>query len=350
MGIFLFERDNKDSHNIRHKIVIIEALIFILPFLCLLYIIYHGNYNFESSHAVVFVGMIIFVLAGMIILRQILSKISDIALSFKKADVGNAVAVDIHKDVTELHEISTSLNTLLQKLEHVTAELAQKSFELSTINNLTEIIRDNLSIDDQMSILLEKCVTITRAKIGSVFIVEPEIRQNKMAVLKSTPLSMSQLYRFRVCAAVGHGETLKKGSLIDIENSVAKAVLLGKSPLVVRDISEDLRTLKTNDPKYGAPSFLSIPIIIENSVSLIVNLSCKENGQLFDNNDEQVISIILRDVGFAITNTTLQTRIKEQLEKIKRHDIELEREIEKRKRIERVMKNIEGNDTPSVAL
>jgi GAF domain-containing protein len=284
-----------------------------------------------------FMGIAVFILAGMIILRQILGRVSIIAMSLKKAESGKAVPIDIQKDVVELQEISVSLNNLLQKLEQVTGELAQKTFELSAIKDLTEIIKDNLSIDDQMSLLLEKCMAVPGAQIGSVFMVEPETRHKYMAAAKSTPMPVSELYRFRVCAAMGHGEELKKGSLINIENSVVKAVLLERGPLLIRDISEDPRTLKTNDPKYGPPSFLSMPIIMGDSVTAIINLAYKGKAQLFNDNDVQVLSIILRDVGFALENAMQQSRIKEQLEKIKRHDIELEREIEKRNRIERTL-------------
>ena len=335
MAAFPFKRRSTETHSMRDKIVIIEALIFALPFSILLYIIYQDNHHFDSSQVIMFMGIAISILAGMIILRQILDRVSIIAMSLKKAESGDAVPIDIQKDVVELHEISVSLNNLLQKLEQVTGELAQKSFELSTIQDLTEIIKGNLSIDDQMSLLLEKCMAVTGAQIGSVFMVEPETRLTYLRT--STPIRISELYRFRVSAAMGHREELKKGSLINIENSVVKAVLLDRAPLLIQDISKDPRTLKTNDPKYGPPSFLSMPIIIGDAVSAILNLAYKGKGQLFDGNDEQVLSIILRDTGFALENAILQSRIKEQLERIKGHDIELEREVEKRKRTERAL-------------
>ena len=337
MAAFPFKRRSIETHSMRDKIVIIESLIFVLPFLIFLYIIYQGNYHFDLSQVIMFMGIAIFILAGMVILRQILGRVSIIAMSLKKAESGNAIPIDIEKDIVELQEISVSLNNLLQKLEQGTGELSQKSFELSAIKDLTGIIKGNLSIDDQMSVLLEKCMAVTGAQIGSVFMVEPETRQKYLAAAKSTPMRVSELYRFRVCAAMGHGEELKKGSLINIENSVVKAVLLERGPLLIQDISKDPRTLKTNDPRYGPPSFLSMPIIMGDAVSAILNLAYKGKGQLFNDNDEQVLSIILRDIDFALENAMLQSKIKEQLEKIKRHDIELEREIEKRKRTERTL-------------
>ena len=106
MAAFPFKRRNIETHSMRDKIVIIEALIFALPFSILLYIIYHDNHHFDSSQVIMFMGIAISILAGMIILRQILDRVSIIAMSLKKAESGDAVPIDIQKDVVELHEPS----------------------------------------------------------------------------------------------------------------------------------------------------------------------------------------------------------------------------------------------------
>jgi two-component system cell cycle sensor histidine kinase/response regulator CckA len=188
-----------------------------------------------------------------------------------------------------------------------------------------------------MNLILEKSMAITGARIGSVFIVEPETRQKSLVVSKSAPMSVSALYRFRVAAAKGHDEELKKGSLINIDSSVVKAVLLERGPLLITDIEKDPRSLKTNDPKYGPPSFLSMPIIIGDDVSAILNLAYKEKCEPFDINDEQVLSVMLKDIGVALEIVMLQSRIMGQLAKIKGHNLKLEKEIEGRKRTERAL-------------
>ena len=336
MTFFPFRRKNTEKQSLRDRLFLIEMLIFALPLSVFLYILYEGNYRFGDSQVILFVIIVFLILAGMIVIRQILEKISFLAMSLKRAESGNALPVDMQKDIVELHEISASLNHLILKLERVKEELTQRSSELSAIRDLTEIIKVNLSIDDQMNLLLDKCMAVTGAQVGSVFIVEPETSQKYLAAQKSTPIPASELYRFRVCAARGHHEELTREPLINIDQSVVRATLLEKGPLLVRNISEDPRTLKENNPKYGAPSFLSMPIITGGTVSAILNLANKKEGQLFDENDERVIAIILRDIGFAIENTMLQSRIKDQLEKMKTCDFELERAIEKQKRAERI--------------
>lgn len=81
-----------------------------------------------------------------------------------------------------------------------------------------------------------------------------------------------------------------------------------------------------------------MPVLVEGAVSAIVNLSNKGNKALFDDDDVEVLSILLRDMGFALENAILQTRNKEQLERIKRHNLEMEKELEKRRHIENMMK------------
>ena len=83
MAVFPFKLKRSGTNNMREKIVIIEALIFALPLLLILYIIYRGHYHFDLLQVVMFMGIAIFILAGMIILRQILVEVSVIAMSLK---------------------------------------------------------------------------------------------------------------------------------------------------------------------------------------------------------------------------------------------------------------------------
>ncbi len=83
---------------------------------------------------------------------------------------------------------------------------------------------------------------------------------------------------------------------------------------------------------------MSMPVLVEGAVSAIVNLFNKGNKALFDDDDVEDLSILLRDMGFALENAILQTRNKEQLERIKRHNLEMEKELEKRRHIENMMK------------
>jgi two-component system cell cycle sensor histidine kinase/response regulator CckA len=305
-----------EARKIRDKLVIVEALIFLLPFLVLSYIFYHGNFSFEMSQIVMFSVVLILILAGMIIIRQIFDKISLVAASMSKAASGNAVPMDITKDVLELHDISISFNHLIRKIEETSEELSQRAFELLTIRKLTDMAGKSLNTDELLDLLMEKSLAVTGAQIGSVLKSEPESN------------------RFRVAAVRGH-EELEKGSYVRMDDYAAWHILLEGKTLLVEDIEKDPRTLKVNHPRYGAPSFLSMPIITENAVSAVLNIAHKKTGKPFNDHDEYVLSIMHGEIGFALENAALHLKVQEQLKKIKEDNAQLEKEVEERRRTER---------------
>lgn len=314
---FFFKGNKSNSNTISYKLIILESLLFLLPFLVLSYIFYQIHIGF--SHLLLFSFILLLVLAGLVMLRQFFDRISNVAMFLKKAESGAIATMEIKKDVSELHDISISFNNLVTKLEQTSGELSQRALELLAIKELIDIARKSLDIDDLMNILLEKSMKVTGATIGSVFMVDPSCQ------------------RFRVVAAKGHKDELKKDSYIDISDSLAKSCLSEAKTVLIQDIESDPRTHKTNDPNYGPPSFISMPIPVENKLAAVVNLAHKENGKLFDNNDEQVLSIMLGEMGFALENAILHKKVKEQLEEIKNHTIKLEKEFTDRKETEKAL-------------
>ncbi|MCX5855641.1 MAG: GAF domain-containing protein, partial [Deltaproteobacteria bacterium] len=236
-------------------------------------------------------------------------KISAVASVMKKFESGDLTSVDIKKDIAELHDISVSFNQLVQKLEQTTGELGKRALQLLTIKELSEIARKSLHMDDFLELLLDKAMTVTGTKIGSVFMVD---EANK---------------RFRVIASRGSESDVKKDQFINMDDSISKWVVDEKKPLLIEDIEKDPRTLKSNDPRYGPPSFLCMPIFAGDTISAVLNLAHKESGQLFDSYDEQALSIMLGEVSFALENAMLHFKVEEQLFEIKERNVTLEREI-----------------------
>ena len=73
----------------------------------------------------------------------------------------------------------------------------------------------------------------------------------------------------------------------------------------------------------------------------ILNLSFHKTGQPFSKNDEMVLSILFRNISAALENAILQSKVAAQMEKIKGHNLTLEKEIEGRIRIERALRESE---------
>jgi PAS domain S-box-containing protein len=313
--------------GLRHNLFIIESLVFVLPVCILYYIFYRNNFYLESSQMVIFALALALVLAGLIILRQIFDRFSTLAISIKLAKDGDMHFIDMQKDTAELHEMTVSFNNLIEKFGDTNRELQHRVFELFAIKELTEIVSKSLDIDDILNTLMEKAMAVSQAQVGSMYMVESEKK------------------RFRVLAVRGLETELKKNFYININESLAQRVVFDKKPLLVQDIATDSRTKKPNDPQYGPPSFLSMPVLVKNDLIAILNLSHKKTKQVFDSNDEHILSIMIGEIGFALENAQLHSQVVEQKKDLQKRTVELatikdrlQREIIERKQAEKALR------------
>ena len=71
-----------------------------------------------------------------------------------------------------------------------------------------------------------------------------------------------------------------------------------------------------------------------------MNLANKETGQIFDPNDNQILSIMLGEIGFALENAMLHSEVEQHLKDLQKRtrqltdaNAQLHKEIAKRKRM-----------------
>ena len=279
----------------------------------------------------IFALILLIILTGLMALRQIFDRFFTMTTLMKKAVNNNEYLVDIQKDTAELHEISLSFNNLMKKYEDTNNELQSRVFELFAIKEMTEVASKSLDMDELLNLLLGKAMTVTKARKGSVFMVE------------------SEKDCFRVIASRGLESGPENDSYINLNESFLRYVVREKSPLLVKDIETDQRTRKQNDPKYGPPSFLSMPIFVKGDLLSVLNLSHKETGEVFSANDQEILSIMINEMGFALENAQLHRKLEEHLQNLQESTIELSKannqlqeEITKRQHSELALKESEN--------
>lgn len=320
-----------EEHGLRYKLLIIEILIFILPFLTLSYVFYKKGVFLDLSQTVIFCLILLVILAGLILLRQIFDKVLNMSTLIRKAVNNNEYMLDIQQETNELHEITESFNGLMKKYEDSSNKLDRTVLELFAVKELIEVASKVLDIDALLSLLLEKALTVSRARIGSIFLLE------------------SEKNRFRIVASKGLESVSGANSYINVDESLAQYVVSEKAPLLVEDIENDNRTMKQNDPKYGSPSFLSMPVSIRENLVAVLNVSSKETGDLFNSNDQEILEILIGEIGFALENARLHMKVSEQLkdleersETLTKTNNQLQQEIVKRKRSEEDLQKAHG--------
>jgi methyl-accepting chemotaxis protein len=92
-----------------------------------------------------FVFTLFLVLMGMIILRQIFDEVIGIAKVLKRTEQGEKVVIDLNKTTSELHEISCSFNSLLEKREISNGLLEKQTERLNREINGRRLVEEELS-------------------------------------------------------------------------------------------------------------------------------------------------------------------------------------------------------------
>ncbi len=293
--------------GLRYKLLIIEALVFVLPFLMIFYFFYEQEILLDTTQMFVFGAILVLILGGLVILRQIFDKFYDVSRFMRSVvDTGTDVIPDsIQKSTDELQEITDSFNWLLAQFQNTNSQLEQRIFELFTIKELTEAASKVLDINELMRLLLDKAIGVSGAQTGSVFMVDADKD------------------KFRMVAAKGLDFQLQEELLINVKDSPARFVLQDRETILVDDIEKDERIGRPNDPRYASPSFLSMPLFIKEKLVAVLNLSSKETKQVFDRHDKETLSIMINEIGFALENARLHSEVEENLRQLQTHSDEL---------------------------
>ena len=312
MGISFFGTNSQGGEGLKKNLHIIESLIFVLPFLVVSYLFYEQNFLFRSNELVVVTLIFILVLGGFVFLRRIFDRIIVLANSIRQAESGEMIQDDVRDATLQLEDLSMSFSRIMERLEKTTENLDQKVLELMAIKELYEVARKSIDIEAILGITLEKAMSVTRSQIGSIVVFDNDADQ------------------YRISLSRGLGKKVSDSGYINLDDSFLKHVIAEKEAIIIRDIEHDPRTLKPNDPRYGAPSLMSMPIMIENRVAAILNLTNKVTGESFGEKDKQIVAIMLDEISFALENAHLHARIKEHLKEIQEQNMTLELMVEKR--------------------
>jgi PAS domain S-box-containing protein len=277
--------------GLKQKFILTGSLVLVLSVLSLLYIYFHFDEVLAPHHRIFLFLILIIILVGFIILLNIFNRLFSTAESLKEA----------------------------------AEQESRKSIEVNAMKDIADMAVQNKGFEELLNVFLDKALTVTNAEIGSSFIVDPASR------------------RLRLVGSRGI-EGMEKGTYINIDDSLIKHVVDEKKPLLVTDIESDPRIQKKNDPKYGSPSFLSVPVHMgqKGDVTAVFNLSHKKTGGSFDTNDENILSTMLVEIRLTLENALLQSQIGKYIEDMEEYNVKLEREITIRKQIETSIRESEA--------
>ena len=170
-----------EGKGLRYKLLVIEALVFVLPFLALFYLFYENKIFFNTSQLLILALILVLILSGLVILRRIFDMLYSVSSQFVGAVDSDTLVVDKKKDIDELNQISLSFHRLMDRLQATNKELKQRVFELLSIRELNEVARKSLDVEALMELLLQKALGVSGARTASVLMVEHDKQRFRVA-------------------------------------------------------------------------------------------------------------------------------------------------------------------------
>jgi K+-sensing histidine kinase KdpD len=198
------------------------------------------------------------------------------------------------------------------QIEQLRKDAQKRTDELNVLRELSDLTKDAMPTEDLLRLILDKAMEVVAVRNGSVFLVDPSEPEGLRLFAARPPMVFKndEAGRPRRCSFV-------------------KSVIESGKVLRIQDIESDPRTRKANDPRYGAPSFISMPVYKNKQVIAVMNLANKESGGIFTESDERILTIMLAEIGAGIETLSLHHKIKQQQADIKILQEKLKKEVGK---------------------
>ncbi len=274
--------------DLYYRLILSIGLFFIFPAFGFLFFAVKYDILDDTSFPIFLAGCLVFSCIGFMALRSVFRRVSRISDEFSRRAVSEIDNHNVQQGADELNTIVNSFDALESHLRRTVERLEKRGSEISTLKELSDLCYVTFDTEELLQVTLERALRLVRADIGSVLI-----------------LQRPQKKEFIVLAHIGLGETIKVGSLIDFDTSIAKYAVINKSPLLVEDIENDSRFGRKNRPPYATKSFVCMPLKTIGDIIGVITLSRRREDAAFTQQDVEVLTPLLSNAAFTYENIRL---------------------------------------------
>ncbi len=173
-------------------------------------------------------------------------------------------------DMVLVHSFCKHMALFLQnqRLHH---ELNQKFDKFAALSEVTKAIAPILNYEVLLQTILDKSAELLKAEQGSLMLLDHETEELLVEAKRGIMDGITLKFR------------LRKG-----EGIAGRVAEIGE-PLLVENVENDPRTRQKNRRRYKTRSFVSVPLMIEDRMIGVLNLSDKTSGEVFNNEDLELI-------------------------------------------------------------
>jgi two-component system sensor histidine kinase/response regulator len=295
-------------------------LVFVLPILVLVILLYQMARAGSAEVVAYLFGALTLGLVGFALLR---SELLAMFPTERRREVITTAAGDGDHapPVTRLEGIADHFDVLLENFHDATDRLTRQILQLTTLNEISEFASRITNLNEMLDRALVRAMTVVNAEIGSIM----------RLVDGGKSLELIAAYGLEVDSGVG--------TRVPLDASLSRVAVREGRAVVVSDINSDPRFQRLNDPKYGSPSFLCVPLRARGEIIGVCNLSKKADGGPFREEDVQFLNTAFGQIAFALENARLYEQaqdgyqqLKELNQRLKGYASDLEKEVAERTR------------------
>ena len=170
-------------------------------------------------------------------------------------------------------------------LESVSIELSRQVDNLFYLNSLTSAISAFTDMSELQNFILENCKKILGSQLASIFLMDDQDPEYLI-----------------LTAVSGKHDPSVIGTRQKVGQGISGRVALEKKPLLVRDIDKEASQIQKTSPRYGSKSFMCVPLLTQNKLIGIINVTNKKDEKPFTPSDVNQLAILAGHAASAIAN------------------------------------------------
>jgi diguanylate cyclase (GGDEF)-like protein len=172
-------------------------------------------------------------------------------------------------------------------------QLEEQRKIMIALSNLTLMIDSPLYLHHLHNNILEQTLQLLQAEQGSLMVLDEFKNELSVKAMKGINRPIYEMFN------------LKPGE------GIAGSVYETGVPLLVQDLNHDPRIRQGAKPRYRTPSFLSVPLKLRNRTIGVINLADKITGEVFSEEDLQLLQAIGSYISIAIERSELYEKTEE---------------------------------------
>lgn len=209
-------------------------------------------------------------------------------------------------ETISLEELTAENERLRRENESALERIAT----LQVLQNLTRSLSMELNLEPLLKNILRSAVEVVGAAAGSLLLLDPLTDELVFEVIEG-----------------GGGQALEKRRMKK-DKGIAGWVATHRKPLIVQDVSKDKRFYSEISASidFETKSIMCAPLITKGEIIGVLQVLNKKSGELFNNDDLDILTTFAAQVAVAIENARLYQNLREERDRI----VAVEEEVRKR--------------------